>query len=429
MRCNSCQKELPEDSKFCIYCGSTLEIPKPPRQKSVISVIFGILFIFMGFLPYVLGWDVGASRSLMSMYAAQFGIVELMAVTSLQSFANFLAPYLYFPASVLTVYCGLLLVKQEKHSGLMVFSMVMQLLSSLYAAAVKVVLAYFPQVAISLFRREYYSLTIDAEEIVCSQPEFVAYLQKGATMHLMVALICAVLFIVGLAAVKQNRKETGMEKMPTAGNVLMIFMLPVLTACSALATVLIAQRFGNMATAAFSAAKANFNMHAAMPYLLFVFLFLAVSVLFNKTKRWILVLPALGTVIALCALAFLTAKPSMAQLGTSQDLMMYGIRYYRSMILSSGFFLIALFFWFGSVSRDRTPKWLQIVLPLMIPFMYIVTGVLLVVGFQLTWGYSAGLILPSFLVILLSLVVRRRASALQEIPAEPSESVVAEDSL
>ncbi len=108
---------------------------------------------------------------------------------------------------------------------------------------------------------------------------------------------------------------------------------------------------------------------------------------------------------------------------------MYGIRYYRSMILSSGFFLIALFFWFGSVSRGRTPKWLQIVLPLMIPLLYLLTGILLVIGFQLTWGYSIGLILPSFLVILLSLVVRRRASALQEIPAEPSESVVAEDSL
>ena len=428
MRCNSCKKELPEDSKFCIYCGSTLEIPKPPRQKSVFSVILGIVFILVGFLPYILRWDAGASQSLLAMFASQYGLNEFVVLNALQNFAQFLSPYLYFPASILMVYSGLLLVKKEKHSGLMVFTMVMQVLSALYAAVVKVVLAFFPRVAISLFARGD-GFAIAGEEFLQSQPGLVAHIQGGTTPHLILALACVVLVIVGLAAVKQNRREVGMEMMPTAGNVLMIFMLPVLTACSALATVLIAQRFGNMATAAFSAAKANFNMHAAMPYLLFVFLFLAVSVLFNKTKRWILVLPALGTVIALCALAFLTAKPSMAKLGTSQDLMMYGIRYYRSMILNNGLFLIGLFFWFGSVSRDRTPKWLQIVLPLMIPFMYIVTGVLLVAGFQLTWGYSAGLILPSFLVILLSLVVRRRASALQEIPAEPSESVVAEDSL
>ena len=78
---------------------------------------------------------------------------------------------------------------------------------------------------------------------------------------------------------------------------------------------------------------------------------------------------------------------------------------FRGLIISSAVVLIAMFYWFSSVSKNKIPTWLQIALPLSLPIIYIVIEVITKPVLHLNLGTSWGLVVIALITVIVSLLV------------------------
>ena len=106
--------------------------------------------------------------------------------------------------------------------------------------------------------------------------------------------------------------------------------------------------------------------------------------------------------------AFLLSAFFVITLGTPVEVLELSVYRLKGMIVGYVAVLIAVFYWFGSVSKNRIPMWLQIALPASLPVIYISAEIVANLVMCLNLGFSLGIILISLITLPVSLFVCKK---------------------
>ena len=130
---------------------------------------------------------------------------------------------------------------------------------------------------------------------------------------------------------------------------------------------------------------------------------IGISVLFTRAKRSILAIPIISIITILGFVAYIFSKTLLVDLAIPAEILDMTSNRFSGLIVGSAVILIAMFYWFSSVSRNRIPLWVQIALPISLPLIY--TGVELIVKvfFHLNSGISLVLISVASATVMVSL--------------------------
>ena len=149
-----------------------------------------------------------------------------------------------------------------------------------------------------------------------------------------------------------------------------------------------------------------FDLNMSVAVIFIFMIILGVTVLFARIKRWILAIPTIGAVAMLGLIALLLSNMLIRDVGAPAEILALASNNLRGFIISSVIVLVAMFYWFSSVSRNRIPMWLQIVLPLSLPVIYVVIEVLTNAVLHLNLGISCGFVGVALTTVIVSLLVR-----------------------
>lgn len=200
------------------------------------------------------------------------------------------------------------------------------------------------------------------------------------------------------------------------GNVIMILSISVLSVVSTvLSTSLAGYYYGNYAVAANSVANLSFELNISFAVIFIFIIIISIAALFNRVKRWILAIPTISIIAILGIVAFLFSNMLLQDLNTPAEVFALASNNFRGLIISSAVILIAMFYWFSSVSRNKIPMWLQIVFPLSLPIIYVGIEVITNIILHLNLGISCGLVSVALITVIISLLVNSNTNVLNSI--------------
>lgn len=410
MYCHSCGHEIADDSRFCSSCGQTLNAPPQNTQmaqKGFLYYLFGALFILGGILPYLLMENEAAySRYLISMYS-KYSVYAVAAVSCLTQFGTLLTPLFRFSSCLLSIYLGLLLIKKESHLATPLNAcVILHILTIVYLAVVNMMICHFPRTALSIYVHDPNIIDI-GEKLIKTDPNLLSFYQDAWVRQFIISMVLILLAgVFGWIYKRHAGNLTGNHSKPaTAGIISMIVSIPALPIVSSL----FPAAFGNFThfTAANALAKSAFNQSFSSAVLFAFIVIVGIVFIFNNAKRWILAVPTIGLTVALGFLAITFSYACIVDIGAPADVIAIAEDILDGLIIASVAILIAMFFWFHAVSKNKIPTWLQIALPASLPFLYV--GIeRAAVSFHVAPGYSFGLLSIAFLTSLVSLLVCTR---------------------
>ena len=420
MYCHFCGAEISNQSKFCSICGkSQATVTKSERNiwPTVLCYIIGVVFVMGGVLPYLLQGDWAEYNAyISSLYTKYSSPTEISAISCFSHFSSILSPLFYFSSSVLAIYIGLLILKKEAKSTVPTIACtIVHILSIIYSGVINLLIYATPGFVLSLYTSEAAVITA-GENIINSEPEMLYYYQDNAVYRLIISGILIAFAVIFLFIKKRymNTATNDNAKTSSIGSVLMILSVSVLSVISnVLSTTLAGICHGNYGVAANSVATLSFDLNISFAVILMFIIIISIAVLFTRIKRWILAIPTISIIAILGFVAFLFSNMLIKDLNTSAEVFAIATNNFRGLIISSAVILIAMFYWFSSVSRNKIPMWLQIVLPLSLPIIYVVIEVITNTILHLNLGISCGLVGIALITVIVSLLVNSNTNSLK----------------
>lgn len=423
MYCRFCGTEINNQSRFCSSCGK----PQDSSKKSAANIwptflcyIIGCLFIIGGVLPYLLQGDLAEYNAYISLlYTKYSSPTAISAIFCFTQFSSFLSPLFYFSSSILAIYIGLLLLKKESKPAVPAIACaVVHIVSIIYSGVINLLIYGAPKFVLSLYTSEV-SIITAGEDIINAEPDMLYYYQDNAICRLIISVILIALAVIFLFIKKRymNTATNDNTNTSSVGGVIMILSISVLSVVSTVLSTFIAEYcYGNYAVEANSVANFSFDLNISFAVILMFIIIISIVVLFTRIKRWILAIPTISIIAIFGFVPLLFSNILLKDLDTPAEVFAIASSNFRGLIISSIVILIAMFYWFSTVSRNKISTWLQIILPLSLPFIYVVIEVITNTILHLNLGISLGMIVVALTTIIVSLVVSsNKQSKLQSI--------------
>lgn len=412
MYCRFCGTEINEQANFCRICGKQQNATKKASTGSAgLYYIIGVLFILGGILPYLLQGDQSAYSAFLSSVYSKYSVDTISACSFLTHFASFLSPLFYFSSSLIAFYTGLVFIKKEaKPIVPVIICAASHILSILYFCVINLMLSVFPGTVISWFDKN--PSTIAAgEELLKNEPDLLYFYQDIGLCRMIVSAVLIALAVTFIILHKQQKAAVPAQsrKIFSAGSIVMVLSVSLLSVVGSALTIFLTNRYiGNLAVAANSVATGAFHQNIRA-IVIFAFIFIiGIAVIFSQAKRWLVAIPTVGIVAALGLVALLLCNVFIEDMNPPAELFSMAAHRFAGFIISAVFILIALFFWFSSVSGSKMPLWLQVVFPLSLPVIYSITEVFFVAVLHFNSGISFGIICISVITIVMSLFIRKK---------------------
>lgn len=418
MYCRFCGTEISNQSRFCSSCGKPQDLTKRPAENiwpTVLCYIIGVLFLLGGVLPYLLQGDLAEYNDyISSLYTKYSSPTGISAISCFTRFSSFLSPLFYFSSSILAIYIGLLILKKEsKPTVPAIACAVVHIVSIIYSGVINLLIYSAPKFVLSLYTSEA-SIITKGEDIINSEPNMLYYYQDNAISRLIISVVLIALAVIFLFIKKRymNTATNNNTNTSSIGSIIMILSVSLLSVVSGILSTLGVYRYGNYAVAATSVAKQVFNLNLSSVVIFAFVTIIGIAVFFTRIKRWILAIPTISIVAILGLVAFLISNVLLRDMETPAEIFDMALISLRGLIISSAVILIAMFYWFSSVSRNRIPMWMQIVLPLFLPIIYVVIEIITNVILNLNLGISYGSIGIALITVMVSLLVNSNTNSL-----------------
>ena len=316
-------------------------IPDPGKYSySPVRIIFGILLILGGILPYLLltGNTSFLSRMTESIYA--YDSLSVAAYSAVVGCVGIFEKLLSFPAHMFSLISGIILLQsQRRHKGLLIANGIFHLLTALYYALV-------PVISEAIFA----SYTSNSN---LSGLPIISMLWENTLPNLALVLVVAALSFTVLFFKLPNaqlRKER-------CGSCLFI-MMPfwgLMVLASSLETVVLANFMGSARMAAYSSVNALLNSQFGSYVFLFFVALIAVSIALRKFRFHWFALIAGGILLIGCA--FFSDDAPLQYLSSS--LISYAMDIYSLLYWGNALMLLATALWIIAATRNCVPLWLQ----------------------------------------------------------------------
>lgn len=379
MRCRFCGKELSDTANFCDNCGRVVTQSNGNANGVVTSYnagrpafpyVIGVLFLIGGVLPYLIRQDMVEYNAYLSSFYQSAAVMA--AISTLRSFITVTSLLFYFSSSAFSVFCGILFFKTGANLRRNIMAcMISHLASLLYSGSVALSIIIFPQSVVSLFIQAP-DVSAAAASIMRSEPGLL-YVYWNAMLYravISVALVAASAAFLYNDKKGQTAGETGRSEYQTVGIAVMIPVLALFGFSQLVIQSRLLDYFGDVAVAAGVAANLAFVSNYGTICVFLMFSFMIISVVFSKTKKWLISLPVIGVVVILGIKASFSALVILNDYAVMPDVLQLSVTIFRRLAFSSAAMLIAVFLWFVSVARNKIPVWLQILLPVSLPVIY-----------------------------------------------------------
>ena len=408
MNCRFCGTEIGNQSRFCSSCGKPQDSTTRPAANILLTVlcyIIGVIFVIGGILPYLLQGDLAEySDYILSLYS-KYSITTVTAISCFRHFSSFLAPLFYFSSSAFSVYIGFLILKKEsKLTAPTIICAIVHIVSIIYSGVINLLIYATPKFVLSLYISETPIITA-GEDVIRAEPDMLYYYQNNAVCRLIISLILIALAVIFLFIKKRYMNSaTNDNNHSSVGSIIMLLSISVLSVVSTvLSASLTGSFYGVYAAAANSSANVAFDLYFSSAVFVMFMIIIGIAVLFTRAKRSILAIPIISIITILGFVAYIFSKTLLADLAIPAEILDMTSNRFSGLIVSSAVLLIAMFYWFSSVSRNRIPLWVQIALPISLPLIY--TGVELIVKvfFHLNSGISLGLVSVASATVMVSL--------------------------
>lgn len=408
MFCQNCGNKLDGSGRFCAVCGKAI---LPPQQKKNprLPLLLGLLLLVGGLLPLFLHFGADPYAVLVyELHLKNYSYHAISALAALRNFAAWGESFLSFCCSGFCVLTGALLLKCRHNSRRMLLLTAVFLgLQLLRSTAVALIITAAPRWVMSLF--VVYEPAIDHGILLLEQESGIL---SALLPHFWVRLLLAGA-LLGLCIFGLIKGAKSLTR-PRYGTLGIALMLPMVTFASSLVqnafSMVLANTKGDMAVAACSLANAAFSRYVGTACALLLCLWILLAVFTAEKKAWITVLPAVGTVLLLSAVACLMTETMLAQMDTPKEVYVMALERLFGLILNALVMLIALFLWFNAVAKQRLPLWLQILLPVALPLICIFWEGITVSALQWDFGFSFGLLRCAWILSAISLLVRKRTA-------------------
>lgn len=407
MYCRFCGTEIENDAKFCSSCGKSQTVSQKPAVNilpSVLCYVIGGVFILLGILPYFLRGSVSEYNDfLIDFYREHFAD----SITPFTTFSNIFESFFSISSSVLSILVGLLLLKKASNITVpLIICAVMHMFSIVRSVAVYTIIYCFPKIALSLYINDERFIK-SGIEVIREHPDIIYFSRDAAICRGVISVLVIALAIVMLFVKKYLITKN--KKISSAGSVAMILSLALMSNIGvAVAASLGGNFYGQSYAMAFSVAESTFYRYFSTTSIFLFFAVICIAVIFTGVKRWILSIPTVSVILILGIAAFLLSAFFVITLGTPVEVLELSVYRLKGMIVGYVAVLIAVFYWFGSVSKNRIPMWLQIALPASLPVIYISAEIVANLVMCLNLGFSLGIILISLITLPVSLFVCKK---------------------
>ncbi len=417
MYCRFCGNEITADAAFCGSCGTAQNAKTNSVKKSqpvILLYFIGAVFILCGMLPYLFRGDSAEYGTFISSVYEKYSYSAkaIIAISAFTSFSSFFSTLFYFSSSAVAFYVGLLLFKKERNfTTPVIFCAVLHILSAICSGIANLLIYYFPKFVLSLFTTEGDIVSL-GESIIRTEPDLLYTYREQAVLRLVISVVLVALSIVLVIYKKttcvQNRNEN--SKVSSLGNILMLLSVSTLSIIRLPLSRVFARLYGATALAADNLASSVFDQNFAYILPFAFFAVVAVAVIFNRAKRWILAIPTAGVTLILGMIALFLSYVLLEKADAQAEMFASALASLRGLIISSGILLIAVFFWFHAVAKNSIPTWLQILLPIALPFAYTAAEIVANVVLRSISVISCGILLTSLVTVILSVLIRPNQS-------------------
>ena len=406
MFCSFCGTRLPTGSRFCDKCGGANKLePIKKKESFVLCYIFGVMFVLLGILPYFFENSSSAHTGLYTQIASNYGDTSLAAFSLLLQFSQGISSLFSFSASALAVYAGLQLLRKDANvKTSIIFCVVIHGLTVVVSAVVCVLLSSAQDVIISLYSGRV-EVASAGENLLLSQPEFLEFLQKD---HI-VRIVFSALTVAGMMGAlclffRKNKQTNRMLGVP-----LMLVVLPLISAVNSKVSNVYYAMYGNEFLAGAMQAKAMFDHYCGTACLIILAIYLTVSVLLPKAKRWMTDIP-MAVITAMVGIVILLSFKGLAvSVDMPASIMQYAGDIFTKTVISATVILISVLFWFSAAAKNRQPLWLQILLPCLLPIIYILGDMIPIVFLHMK-AMPLGAIMTSVLTIFAATLPRQKVN-------------------
>lgn len=412
MYCRFCGTEISNQSRFCSSCGKPQDNKKSAANiwSTVLCYIIGGLFVIGGVFPYLLQGGLAEYNAYISLLYTKYPSPNtISAISCFTQFSSFLSPLFYFSSSVLAIYIGLLILKKEsKLTAQVIVCAIVHIVSIIYSGVINLLVYSAPQFVLSFYTNEESIITAGVD-IINSEPDMLYYYQDNAICRLIISAILIALTVIFLFIKKRYMNTATNDNANTntssIGNVIMILSISVLSVVSTVLSAFLARYYGDYAVAANSVANVYFGLKINFAVIFMFIIIISIAVLFTRIKRRILDIPTISIIAILGFVTLLFSNALIKDLDTPAEVFAIATNNFRGLIISSAVILIATFCWFSSVSRNKIPMWLQIVLPLSLPIIYVVIEVISNTIWHLNLSISCGSVGITLITVIVSLLV------------------------
>lgn len=413
MYCNFCGAELENGSKFCRLCGkpqinesNDSKIIEKNGIPSARLYLIGAVFILAGLLPYLFAGDTASYNNYLQTVYSNYNAFVVSTFISFSS--SYFARFFYLSSSLISVYTGfLILKKKDVPKASVIVSIITHTVSVLYIAVSNFMIYCLPKTVSSLYTNESYLIN-QGEMLMRSEPDLLSLSRNASVLRavtsLMVIALSAVLLVMKKRFPKNENEKS--VKISSAGGIAMIFSIALIYFAHSILGNLTAYVFGDYAMASKMSADNAFSACFGLPSLLILVVIIGIAVIFTRAKRWIIALPVTAVIALFAAAGYVLSYQILVEFYIPTVLFEMTIHSIRGLVVSCALILVSVFFWFGAVSKNRIPTWLQIVVPLIFSIIYFISEFAAVMVLNMNTGISLGAIVFSAAVTAVSVFVR-----------------------
>lgn len=373
MICPHCSAEISDQAAFCGYCGAPVAEKK---QGTVGQILFGIAFVLLGLVSYFVNPLLARSVSVVEMVAVSGTAVA--ALNIIYSVFSLALSLFYFSSAVLTVLAGVALLCGRSGAGkLALVGGIANAAAAVVSVAVTAAMYLMPELLVSLYAPQAEILDA-AKQILRESTVMLPFLGR---LFLRVG-ICSMLAAGGIVAFFVLRKKGTLGAKLDRGCAAMALSVPLLSLFRTISTTVISLLCGS----ASEVAMAGYSWASSLtPGIVLALLFLAVTVWALCSAKWkpaVRLLPAIGLVLTVLLITYVCGLISMTQQHIPDEMMSYTRTAFSVMSIGTAMMFVGYTFWVCAAAKGSIPAWLQLIVCLVLPVIYIFVAVFTVVGLR-----------------------------------------------
>ena len=380
-----------------VYNAPPIAPTVPQRSSSdTLRMIFGIVLIACGLIPYLFFTSVGVALSHAMAQAVSYGDIPVAIISALSAFFNMTDALLRFPTRMLTIITGIVLLQNRwKPKGAAIACAVFNLLYSLLTFLAAVIVQVMPEIILSL-----YSNSLGNSDII-QKLNLQEIIWQNTLPQLLLCLVTAGLCF-GFLFCKVQPRHVHRDRSVSNLYILIPFLGLLRLFVNLLPTILSGVFMGNVALAAWSSANSVVTSQTGSLYLWGFIAVTALCLLLRKLPFGWTALAAGGAMVLYAVVVFLSLDKHILELNMPAEYVAYMLDYSRTILFGNALMMAAVLIWIVAITRNCVPLWLQWVLSCGIILVYILAEVFCCAALCMGVGYGlfacAGVILLATLL-------------------------------